>query len=115
LAAENFWLTLQIDLTDSASEGPGWYVHAGRPGMALIPVRRITKAQAEAITTAFGAADRQNEPFPVAPSQLLESGNLLIKQAIDAQLEQAEAMALKIARLRELQAAEREDPEEISS
>jgi hypothetical protein len=114
LAAENFWLTLQIDLTDAAPEGPGWYVYAGRPGAALIPVRRVTKAQAGTIAFAFdGVLGQLGGELPVAPHQLLESGNELIRQAIDAQLAQAEAMALKIAKLRELQAAEK-DTEEIS-
>lgn len=114
---ENFWLTLQCDLSEWAPDGPGWYLYAARHDASgetvpLIPLRRLTKEQASTIGRAFDGVVHDGEESPVKPWQLMTSGHSLIQQALDAQIEEAEKVALKLARLRRLREAEREDDEE---
>lgn len=119
LLPENFWLTLSCDLSMEAPEGPGWYVYAARhdatgKSVVMIPLWRVTKEQAQDIGDAFNRCFNGTEGHPM-PSQLVESGAALIKQALDAQIEEAEKVALKLAKLRRLREAEREDDEESTT
>lgn len=115
MPAENFWLTLHCDLTDLAPEGPGWYIYAAREGAPLIPLRRLTREQASKIARAFDTVVGEGAEAPVAPWQLMQSGDQLIRQAIDTQLEEAEAIAKKVAKLRRLQAEAADEREEEES
>lgn len=121
MLVENFWLTLQCDLSKDAPDGPGWYIYAARSdGVALLPLRRVTKEQAGRVSDAIERIfDEDAQPPPVLPRQLHESGNQLIRQAIDAQLEEAETIAKRVAKLRKLRAEiavfEREEKESNSS
>lgn len=107
-----FWLTLQLDLSKTAPDGPGWYAYAAREGAVIIQPQRLEKDSLEIMKDAFGATLESQE---IAPSQIIESGENLIRQAIREQLQEAEAQALRIAKLRKLAATLEENQEKEES
>lgn len=101
---QNIWLSLHLNLTHAAPEGPGWYVGGVRDeGVAILPSTRVDYQKAAEIAQIFETC------FPTdhtTPSQIVESGNHLIHQAIETQLKEAEAQALRVTQLRKLLVSE---------
>lgn len=108
---DNLSIALWMNLSDGASEGPGWYIWAGSTGNAetksLIEAKRVSAGTAEELAISFeNALQGQLEAGAITPSQLAGSGSNLIRQAIRNQLDEAEAQARKVKSLRRLLEAE---------
>lgn len=98
---ERLFLSLTLDLTDNAPEGAGWYLDfisdGGRIGDPIPITEEDAKRLAHSFHNAMHAVPGPQEP-PVF--QLVDSGNQLIRQALEQQLKHAEQEAAKIAGLR---------------
>lgn len=98
----NIWFTIHLDLSQQSPDGPGWYLSAHRRDghdegpVTLIDPQRLTDLQLGQFD------DIEIDDAPVAISQIVASGVHLINEAIDAQIEEAEAMIERAARLKAL-------------
>lgn len=98
----NIFITLQLDLTKEAASGAGWYVRAAVDAQQAMPPTFITSEAASGLAGAFLTAmqSTDGELPQVTPPQLVESGNGLIKQALEDQLRYAEEQASRVGHLR---------------
>lgn len=99
---ERIFLTLKMDLTNDAPEGAGWYLEASTDGQRLMPSMSITQEAAYNLATDFYRVMQESEhELPgFTPQQLVQSGNNLIRTALEQQLHYAEEQAARIASLR---------------
>ena len=99
---ERLYFSLVLDLTDTAPEGAGWYLDFITDGTRLGKPIYVDPDIAERMAHAFYGA-LEGVPNPQKPPlyQLVQSGNQLIRQALEAQLKQAENQAARIAGLRQ--------------
>ncbi len=95
-------ITLYLNLTDEASHGAGWYVVASSDEGVLIKGIPVPPEAASGLAGAFlTALNASDEELPsTLPSQIVDAGNALIRQSLEAQLRTAEEAAAKIAMLR---------------
>jgi hypothetical protein len=96
---------IELDLTDAASNGPGWYVKANSDeGSAdhFIPPTEISPGQAYAIAEFIrGVLQRTHNPPAIPATDLVQSGNALIQQSLKQQLETAQRQISRIGLLKE--------------
>lgn len=91
-------------------DGPGWYLYAARHDeqddgpVGLIEHTRLTAEEIKSITASMTLS--RSQALPVQPSQIVDSGVHLIKEAIDQQIEEAEEAAQRAAKLKELRDAD---------
>lgn len=101
---EAYWLSMTLNLSDKAPDGPGWYAYVSRDSTLLVTPQRLDSENAVMLGEMFDEIlERKNNE--VLPSDVVRSGNNLTAQAIKDQLAEAEAHALRIARLRKLKAS----------
>lgn len=96
-------LVLRMCLGDEAPapEGPGWYIY-GQGESPLIPPTRVAPQAAQAIAEAFervvvGVAVNAS----ATPTQMVGSGNHMVRQKLQQELDEAEASASRIKGLRQ--------------
>jgi hypothetical protein len=116
---KHLWFNLTMNLSDESPEGPGWYVYATRAEgvpdvpVGLIPAKRISLQQVQALATVLDACMKDKD-IPVLPSQIVESGNVLIGEAIDEQIVKAEEAAERVAKLKALRNTESTEKEKVT-
>lgn len=100
---EQMEITLKLDLSPTAPNGAGWYIQATVDSEnQVIQPTYIDVGAANGLAQAFGVALQSAEELPqIMPTQLVASGNNLIKAALEEQLRFAEAQAAKIKTLRQ--------------
>lgn len=97
-------LILRMDLRPQAIEGPGWYVYAlgAERQPPLISAVKVAPAAANAIAETVETVLRGfPSPTGITATQLISSGNNLIRLAVQEQLKEAEAQASRIKGLRQ--------------
>ena len=99
---EQLFLTLRLDLSNEAPAGAGWYVQAVADKQLVISPTYVDTEAATILGQNFLAALQTSDAElpPIPPTQLVQSGNGLIKDALERQLRYAEDQAAKIANLR---------------
>lgn len=111
---QGFFLTLYMDLTPQAPEGPGWYLQAtgtgGQEPVRIIDPTYIAPEAAARLALSFDQGLGQHE----GPSahDIVGSGTSLIETALQDQLAYAEGQARRIATLRQRLAAIQDKNEE---
>lgn len=101
---EQMEITLKLDLSQSAPRGAGWYVQATADdsNQFIAPTYIETDAAsglAQAFVVALQSTDGELPQY--LPTTLVQSGNNLIKAALEQQLHVAEEWASKIKMLRQ--------------
>src|ERR1700756_728806 len=98
---ERLAITLTMDLTDEASEGAGWYISMFTDQGYMSPPIPVSNEIAASLGITFDAALKESRmDLPqIMPSQLVKSGDNLIRKALEDQLKHAESEAAKIAAL----------------
>lgn len=101
---EQMEITLKLDLSPTAEKGAGWYIQATvDQENRVIESTYIETTAANGLANAFVTALQSTDAeLPqIMPTQLVASGNNLIKAALEEQLRFAEAQAAKIKMLRQ--------------
>lgn len=98
------YLTLRLNLSLDAPEGAGWYVYAIGDEQALLKPRRVGGVAAMELGEAFDQVATDSDDLK--PTAIVGSGNILITQTLQQQIEYAEGQARRIAQLRRTLAEE---------
>jgi hypothetical protein len=99
---EKMEITLKLDLSSQASKGAGWYIEAtvDDTNQVISPTYIETDA-ASGLAAGFVTALQSSDELPqIVPTQLVASGNNLIRAALENQLRFAEEHATRIPMLR---------------
>lgn len=100
---EQMEITLKLDLSSGATKGAGWYIQAtvDNTNQVIEPTFIETDA-ARGLAAGFVTALQSADELPqIMPTELVNSGNNLIRAALEAQLRFAEEQAARIKHLRQ--------------
>lgn len=99
---ERLFISLVMDLTDEAPNGPAWYVRAVADGHPLMEPTEISPSTAYEATRAIQEAlqSTEGELPPVSLPQIAESGSGLIRKALATALEKAERQVAMVPELK---------------
>lgn len=99
---KHFFLSLHMDLTESASDGAGWYLQVTtNEGVLLEPVSVSLEAAHQLASAAQTALQTTDGEIPsLTIPQLVKSASTLIENALAEQLQHAEEQASKITMLK---------------
>lgn len=99
---DSLTISLMLDLTTKAPEGPGWYLYAYNNEGYLIKGISISPTAAYEASRALQEAMQSTEgELPqIALPQIAESGSTLLREALNEALRHAEEQANKVDLLR---------------
>lgn len=99
---DNLYITLRMDMTAQAPEGPGWYIDATDKSQRMIPLTSISTEAAQELAGAFQRAleSTEGELPQITIPHLAQSASGLMRQALEKQLKFAEEQAAKIVTIR---------------
>jgi hypothetical protein len=100
---DDYALVLRLDLSDSAPEGPGWYIYATQTvdgkGQILLTPERVSGRQAISIAVTMQQGLTPGSTS-MSPTQIVGTGNAKVVERLNEQIAQAEAAARRIGQLR---------------
>lgn len=106
---DDYALVLRLDLSDSAPEGPGWYIYATEGNNLLRKPQRIAGRNALDLAARIQSSLAPSQEM--APTQIIAAGNDKILQRIKDQIAYAEAQARRVGQLRRILQTESEQGE----
>lgn len=111
---DNPALILRLDLTDTAPDGPGWYLYAtaqddeGKGQILIHPVRVSGKAAVDLALRLQHVIGTASGNDSMTPTQIIGTGNQKVIQRIKDQIAYAEKQAQRIGNLRRILQTESE-------